>query len=102
MWVKSSLGLISRALKLSHLKERGLGFYILSITQLPSPLTKGGRVTEGVSLWALSGIQLPSAKGSEEAGGTVVTMALTVLGDGSTGWQSGSEQRTTASTHHCH
>lgn len=86
MWVQSSPGLIYRALKLSHLEERGLGFYVPSIIQLPSPLTKWGRVTEGVSLWAVSGTWLPSANGSEEAGGTPVTMVLAVLGDGSTGW----------------
>lgn len=49
------------AQKLSHLEGRGLGFHLSRIIQLPTPLTEGGRVAEGVSLWVISGMRLPSA-----------------------------------------
>lgn len=57
-------------------------------------------VMEEVSLWDVSGMQLPSAKAVEKAGGTAVTTALTALGDGSPGWHGTGGQRTTASVQH--
>lgn len=99
-------------MELSHLEERGPGFGVPSISQLPAPLMGEGAVAEGDSPLVAQGCCYHKPKDLEMDRGTnmrprgfwgiVHYHGTHSAGDGSTGWQKRSGQRTTVSTQSYH